>query len=140
MRPDHVLAKAGTIEWKQVLEWPTALLQGAGPLGNYIDQKLFEAGLQLVPDYRVEQIHTAVGVVSAGLALGVMSNITASALEHEGLVARELVNPSIVRPLSLAHLAERELSPAAEKLRESVMRHWHAGTVTASDARAGTRS
>jgi len=125
MRPDHPLARAKTVEWKQVLEWPTALLQGGGPLGNYLDQKLFEAGLQLVAEYRVEQIHTAVGIVSAGLALGVMSNITASALEHEGLVARELSNPSVVRPLSLAYLAERELSPATEKLREFVLRYWN---------------
>ncbi|MCZ4311944.1 LysR family transcriptional regulator [Comamonadaceae bacterium G21597-S1] len=127
LRPDHLLAKEPVLEWKRVLQEPTALLQGGGPLGNYLHQTLFEAGLKLVPEYRVDQIHTAMGIVSTGLALGVMSNITAVALAREGLVVRELVNPVVVRPLSLASLATRELPPAAVRLRESVLRHWHSG-------------
>jgi LysR family transcriptional regulator, carnitine catabolism transcriptional activator len=124
MQADHPLARQTTIEWRRLLEESIVLLQGGGPLGDYLDQSLLEAGMKLVPDYRVDQIHTAVGIVSAGLAVAVMSNITATALEREGLVARELVNPGVARPLSLAHATDRELSPAAEQLRAAVLRHW----------------
>lgn len=129
MRPDHPLAAQPQIEWHRLLKEPTALLQGGGPLGHYLDQTLFEAGLQLNPEFRVEQIHTAMGIISAGLAVGVMSNITASALAHEGLVARELIQPSVVRPLSLARLADRELAPAAQKLWDAVLLHWTDGNL-----------
>lgn len=127
LRPDHALAMEASIPWRRLVEEPTVLLQGVGPLGHYLDQLLFEAGLKLEPHYRAEQIHTAAGIVSAGLALGVMSNITASALQREGLVVRPLTEPTVSRPLSLAHLADRELSPAAERWREAVLAHWQPG-------------
>jgi LysR family transcriptional regulator, carnitine catabolism transcriptional activator len=125
MRPDHRLAKSPVVEWAQLLEEPVAVLQGGGPLARYVDERLLEAGMRLEPRYRVEQVHTAMGIVAAGLAIGAMSNITASALCREGkLVAREVVNPSMVRPLSLAHLADREVPPAADKLRQVVLKYW----------------
>jgi LysR family transcriptional regulator, carnitine catabolism transcriptional activator len=124
LRSDHRLAKEPALEWRTLLQEPVALLQGGGPLTRYLDERLLERGMQLIPEYRVEQIHTVLGIVSAGLAIGVMSNITASALCREGLVARELIEPSVVRPLSLAYLAHRELSPSAVKLRDAVLRDW----------------
>lgn len=124
MPPDHVLAREPVIEWRRFLQEPAVLLQGAGPLGHYLDQVLLESGLKLEPEYRVDQVHAAVGIISAGLALGVISNVTAVALEREGLVARELVHPTVARPLSLACLADRALSPAAERLRAAVLARW----------------
>jgi len=132
LREDHPFARERVVEWRALLQEPVALLQGGGPLTNYLDERLIEGGMQLVPEYRVDQIHTVMGIVSAGLAIGVMSNITASAVCREGLVARELVNPSVIRPLSLAYLADRELPPAAQKLRDVVLRHWTADGLTAA--------
>lgn len=126
LRPDHPLAALPEIEWRELLKEPTVLLQGVGPLGHHLDQVLFEAGLKFEPDYRADQIHTAVGLVQAGLGIGVLSNVTASALLREGLVARPLVQPVVTRPLSLAHLADRELAPAARRWRETVLAHWQA--------------
>jgi DNA-binding transcriptional LysR family regulator len=125
-RPDHPFATRPMVAWRALVREPTVLLQGGGPFGGYLDQCLLEVGLKLVPDYRVEQVHAAGGIVSAGLALGVMSNLTAVALEREGLVARPLVEPTVGRPLSLAHATTRELSPAAQRLRALVLEHWPA--------------
>lgn len=132
LSPDHPLAREPQLVWQQLMPEPTVLLQGSGPLGHYLDQCLLEAGMQLMPDYRVDQIHTAAGIVSAGLAIGVMSNITASALEKLGLVVRELHAPYVTRPLSLAHLVDRELSPAAQQLRATILERWQGGTLLKS--------
>jgi DNA-binding transcriptional LysR family regulator len=124
LRPDHPLAAQPAIEWKRLLREPIVLLQGVGPLGQHLDQTLLAAGLRLQPEYRADQIHTAYGIVSAGLALGVLSNVTAVALQREGLAVRPLVAPTVSRPLSLAHLADRELSPAAQQWRATILAHW----------------
>ena len=124
LRADHPLAALPAIEWRQLLDHRTVALQASGPFSAYMDQCLLEAGLKFTPDFRVEQIHAAGGIVAAGLAIAVMTNLTASALERDGLVARPLVAPSVSRPLGLAHLATRELSPAARALRSLVLAHW----------------
>ncbi len=125
LRPDDPLASEPVIAWPAMAGRSTVLLQGSGPLGHYLDQSLFQAGVQFSPDYRVEQIHTAVGIILAGMAVGVMSSTTATALAFEGLVVREMVEPRLSRPLSLAHLADRELSPAAQQFRACVLERWH---------------
>lgn len=122
--PGNELAAMETIEWRRLLKEPTVLLQGAGPMGSHVDTELLKAGLRFVPDYHVEQLPTAGGLIGAGFGIGVMSNLTAGALEHEGLVIRELVRPRISRPLSLVRLAGRELAPAAQRLHELVIQHW----------------
>lgn len=132
--PDHPLATTKTIEWRRVLKEKTVLLQGAGPMGSHVDTELLKAGLRFVPDYHVGQLPTAAGLIGAGFGVGVMSNLTAGALEHEGLVVRELVRPRISRPLSLVRLAGREPAPAARQLYEMVEQHWAGPRMAAAPA------
>ena len=126
LRADHPLAALPEIEWRLLLEHRLVALQASGPFSAYLEQCLLDAGMKFAPDFRVEQIHAAGGIVSAGLGIAVMTNLTASALEGVGLVTRLLTAPVVSRPMSLAHLATREPSPAARELRSLILAHWPA--------------
>jgi len=125
MRQDHPLAQYESVVWKSLLEAPIVALQGGGPMGSYVEQVLAAHGIQISPEYQVEQIHTAIGIVMAGLGICITSSVTAPAMcKGVPLVSKEVTQPRLVRSFSLAQLAGRELPPAAEKLRLSILRHW----------------
>ena len=96
-------------------------------MGVYCEGQLFDAGLRLSTTYDVEQLITVVGLVQAGMALGIMSSDSAQLMAVDGLVMRKLVKPQISRPLVLAKRAGRRLTPAATLLHETIVQHCATG-------------
>lgn len=117
---DHPLARLPVIPWEALRGEPTVVLNSGGVMSAYCDQILFQAGIRFSGTYRVEQLVAAAGLVQAGLGIGVMSGYSARLMATDGLVHRSLVEPSISRPICLASIAGRELSPAARRLRDTV--------------------
>jgi len=118
---DHPMAALPAIPWSSLRDEPTVVLNSGGVMSAYCDQVLFQAGIRFAGTYRVEQLVAAAGMVQAGLAIGVMSGYSARLMANGGLVSRPLVEPHIARPICLASMAGRELSPAAQRLRTAVV-------------------
>ncbi len=117
----HSLAAQDTIRCADLVSEPIVALNAKGPMSHYFDQILFQADLRLQRTYRVGQLVTAAGLVKAGLGLGIMSGLSARLLAGDDLVCRQLRDPQVVRPISLAQLAGRELSPAAQQFRRILL-------------------
>lgn len=120
----HALAGNDTIEWRALLKERVIRLQGTTPMVDHIDLELLKVGMRFAPEFGVEHLSTAAGLIGAGVGVGVMGDLTAATLAHEDFVVRDLVRPRIARPISLVRLAGRELSPAAMHFHDMVVRHW----------------
>jgi len=118
----HALARSRSIPWSSILQEPVARFGHRSAMGAYVDQRLFDAGLRVTVSYDVEQLTTVVGLIRAGMAVGIMSSAPARLMAADGLVMRKLSKPHIARPLVLASRAGRELSPAATLLQETILR------------------
>jgi DNA-binding transcriptional LysR family regulator len=124
----HAMARLPAIPWAALRNEPTVVLNSGGVMSAYCDQVLFQAGIRFAGTYRVEQLVAAAGLVQAGLGIGVMSGYSARAMATDGLVHLPLVEPTISRPICLASITGRELSPAARRLRDTVVNQFAQAT------------
>ena len=116
----HRFARRRALAWRDLRDEPVVALHSGGAMSTYCDQVLTESGLQLKRPYRVNQLVTAAALVQAGLGVGIVSRSSASIVASDDLRCIPLTAPRITRPISLAILSKRELSPAARLLHQAV--------------------
>jgi DNA-binding transcriptional LysR family regulator len=80
------------------------------------DRACREAGVSSLPAYETTYMSTAVGLVRAGLGVGVLPSSAVDLRIAPMLQTRPIEGPKIRRSISLVRRAGRTLSPAAEAL------------------------
>jgi DNA-binding transcriptional LysR family regulator len=71
--------------------------------------------------YEVQHLSTLIGMVEAGVGVGIVPELAMRARSAPRLVQRRLVDPDFTRTIVLVERQATELSPAAEKLKSVVV-------------------
>ncbi|CAB5512424.1 HTH-type transcriptional regulator GltC [Achromobacter anxifer] len=113
MRDDHPLAARKQVDAKVLAELRCIQLNPQAPAWLAISRQL--AAEEIFPriEQRVILLSTAFGMVQAGMGVAMLPSF-ASAQMPPGIKAVPLRNPVLDWPVSLARLANRPLSPAAQ--------------------------
>lgn len=111
--PNHVFAQKAEISWTDLLDEKLITLNGPfikglqNELPNNISSRIFN------PDYDVNFLSTALGMVRQGLGVTVCLLYAAEWVELYGLVMKPISEPVVERKFLLYTHKDRSLSPAA---------------------------
>lgn len=117
---NHPLARLKTVTWKDTVDYPFIALSATTSVRRFADTAMGQTELVIRPRYEVEQILSAVTLVSAGLGITALPSLTLAMFSHRALAMRPLVAPAIQRRLGVLTLRERTLSAPARFLLERV--------------------
>lgn len=112
-RPDHRLAARSEVRWADL---HGADVYAAGRDHEHSIQRFLppdSEAAKIRPVQIVENISTALGIAAAGLGVTFSPDYVAPFAAALGLEQRRLIDPSVVRFMSLYEPVERALSPAA---------------------------
>jgi DNA-binding transcriptional LysR family regulator len=112
-RVDHPLAANLRPRWSDLAGVPLIALRHGNGIREQIERGYAAAGLDAEPAFELDQLTTVVCMVEAGFGITVLPLYALSAFPKQSLVARPLVDPSVMREIDVAHREDRSLSPAA---------------------------
>jgi DNA-binding transcriptional LysR family regulator len=112
----HPVAKQKKITLKALCEWPLILTEKSGSLRNTFESAVEKAQFSFHMAFEVNQISTALGLVTAGLGVAILNETAVEYNQPENIAKVEIVNPPIERPISVVKRKDRTLSPAGEAL------------------------
>lgn len=125
-RDDSPFARLRAVRWADLAGQPIIALTRDSAIRRLMEIGFESAELQLAPAYEVHQIATVLGMVKAGLGIGVLPTYARSGMMAEEIVARPLTDPDIGRDIVLIHASGRSVSPAVSAfipvLRKAVRR------------------
>lgn len=119
----HPLACHSSIAWEDLKQHKLITLNGPfikgleRELPQEISSRIFN------PDYKVNFLSTALGMVRMGLGVTVCLLYAAEWVHQNGLIMRPLQNPVAVRKFVLYTHKDRSLSPAALAFKEFLVNH-----------------
>jgi len=119
---NHPLARLKTVTWRETVAHPFVALSATTSVRRFADTAMGQSEVVIRPRYEVEQIPSAVTLVSAGLGITALPTLTFAMFSHRSLVMRPLVDPVIRRRLGVLTLKERTPSAPARFLLERVAR------------------
>jgi DNA-binding transcriptional LysR family regulator len=119
-RRNHPLAKQNTVRWRDIADHPFIALSSTTSVRRFADVALGQADVMIHPRYEVEQIPSAVALVSAGLGVTALPAMTLAMFDRRGLVVREIEEPAVRRRIGVMTLKQRSLSAPARFLLEAV--------------------
>jgi len=126
--PDHPLARRRSLNWSHLRSVP--LVAAGRDHERSVAQMLvgLAADARITPVDVVDNISTALGIASQGLAATLAPAYVQVMARHFGLVQRRVVNPETVRTVCLYLPQQPSLSPAAQGFAEHLAKwlaHWH---------------
>jgi DNA-binding transcriptional LysR family regulator len=115
-RRDHPLAKARRVTWAQLADHDFISVGRNSGNRLLLDQAL--AGVSARPHavFETQHVTTMLGLVEAGLGVGVVPSMAMPGRDHPLLVSVPLVEPEITRRIGLIRRRGKSLSPAAQQL------------------------
>lgn len=114
----HPLANKPSLTWRELKNVPMIGPYASNPVREQLDFTLARHGIVLNRVYEVALPLTIVGMVEAGLGIGVMTTSVARVVKALDLTYREITQPVIEREVSLVFHPDRSLSPAAHSFCE----------------------
>lgn len=115
---DHPLAHRRELSWRDLQEVPIIGPRPDNPVREQLDFALAREGISLTRLYEVHLPLTIVGMVEAGLGVGVMTTSMARVIKALGLTLKEITRPVVKREVALVLHPDRSLSPAAQRFRD----------------------
>jgi len=133
MRKDHPLAAHEELNWGQLDGYPLVVVDRSSGNRALLDGALAKHNLRLNWFYEVTHLNTSLGLVEAGLGISVLPRLATPQEEHPYLVSRPIVDPVVTRTIGIVRRRGAQLSPAAEKFIEVLLKTWK-GEALAPDA------
>lgn len=123
MQPEDPLAQLAPvdIDWSEALAGPLVTVNPGSHMGRLCEAVLAEHGLRISDAQRVENLLTAMGLVKAGVARAVVSNLSVQGVAAAGYVYRRLANPLVTREIALVTRRGYSLPPAAQCMAEMIV-------------------
>lgn len=127
--PGCPIAARQTLSWEELAELPTIAMRRDTLIRAQIDRRLARDDKILAPTHEVSLINTALSMTAKGIGYAILPSYMLPVDQYPGLIAFQLVRPTITRQLSWIQQAGRSLSPAAlqfQKLAVRVIADTHA--------------
>jgi len=116
---EHALARRKRLRWQELKDWPLVGLMRGGGNRQLLERHLDDIALPLRPQYEAAHVAALLGLVEAGLGVGVVPSLALPA-DHPRLQAVALTEPALSRELALITPRARRLGPVAHKLLEQL--------------------
>lgn len=116
-RDDHPLAAGGPVPWAALSEMPVIALGSRSGTSRLLNAQLAARPPSPAWRHEVQHLSTLVGLLEAGLGVGIVPRMAMAGLAAHRLVARPLTAPVLARRLVLVERRGATLSPAAATLK-----------------------
>lgn len=110
-RLDHPLAKKRSLSWADLQAYPQVAVNNRSHLRQTLNEQYRGLGSEFVPAYEVAQVPTLLGLIHAGLGIGVLSESLVERASLEGLAHRKISSRSAYRSICSTVLATRAETP-----------------------------
>lgn len=111
---------ARTATWKYFADRPFIAMAAHSSVRELTDAAFIRAELVVRPLYECAQLATVGGLIAAGLGVSALPLSTRPMLDAYDLAWRPLERPRIGRQIGITYLAQRSLSPQAERVRDAL--------------------
>ncbi|WP_083749132.1 LysR family transcriptional regulator [Pelomonas sp. KK5] len=125
-RRDHPLASRSPLRWADLRDQPLLLLREGSGLRALVERCFAPIGGCPKPAMELGQVTTAMAMAAAGMGVAILPAYALRVSAIGGLAelaGLPLQAPAAAREVSLAQLAQRSLSPAAQAMREHLREH-----------------
>jgi DNA-binding transcriptional LysR family regulator len=136
---DHVLARRDRVLWRELEEIPLVGLAHESGVQHLVDFGLRSAGISPAPEYEVAFMTTALALVEVGVGVTVLPANTLPLIRGRDIAGRPLVQPTVMREISMITRHGRSLSPAAAEWRRRLQHAMGAG-IARGERRAAPQS
>ncbi|MBO9354905.1 LysR family transcriptional regulator [Bordetella petrii] len=125
---DHPLAARSNVGWADIIESDLVVRSHDSSVRQLIDAKYLQHGAILRPAYEVNHVLTALGLIAAGLGIGVMPSSILSSVNMAGMTCRHF-DPARTPywTICLTRPKTRSSPPAVESFVRMCLEHWRAG-------------
>lgn len=110
----HMLASQDSVAWADLIEFPLVLLQTGTGLRNLMGKPMQRWAKQFRIEFEVSNIQTALGLVGAGLGVSVLPAYSLARAETQGIVARPMCEPEVIREIVVLTDPAKSLPSTAE--------------------------
>jgi DNA-binding transcriptional LysR family regulator len=126
---NHVLARRDQVLWRELKDVPMVGLAHESGVQHLVDFGLRSAGISSAPEYEVAFMTTALALVEVGVGVTALPSNTLALIRGRDIAGRPLVQPTVMREISMITRHGRSLSPAAAEWRRRLQQAMSAGFV-----------
>ncbi|HEV7305555.1 LysR family transcriptional regulator [Ensifer sp.] len=116
-REDHRFAKRKSVRWAELKDETLITLAASNPLRNIVEHNLIRVVPNYRPKYEVRFSTTAISMIAAGMGVSVLPENSGQLASAVGVTTVDLIDPIVMRDVSLLQRRHHSLSPAAEHLK-----------------------
>lgn len=116
-REDHRFAKRKSVRWAELKDETLITLAATNPLRNLVEHNLLRVVPNFRPKYEVRFSTTAISMISAGMGVAVLPENSSQLASAVQVKTVDLIDPLVMRDVSLLQRRHHSLSPAAEHLK-----------------------
>jgi len=124
---DHPLSARSHVGWDDIIESDLVVRSNDSSVRQLLDGKYLQHGAILRPAYEVNHVLTALGLIAAGLGIGVVPSSLLSSVNMTGMTCRyfdEALTPYWTICISMPKT--RSSPPAAQSFVIMCLEHFHA--------------
>lgn len=123
-RRDHPLAAKKTVAWSDVEPYQLITVSRSSGNRTLLETALVRSRVKLRWFYEVTHLSTSLGLVEAGLGISVLPRLATPQGEHPIIVTRKIGKPQVSRTIGVVRRRGRQLSPAAQRFFDLLMKTW----------------
>lgn len=120
---NYQLPKRRAIDLAELCAFPVLLNSKSAELRKVLDRALLARGLNMEIKFEVLHTHTLIALVVAGMGVGILPRIALPKFTSSKMKALPIVNPTLVRSVSIISLRGQSFSPAARELTKAVRKN-----------------
>ncbi|WP_104663772.1 LysR family transcriptional regulator [Ensifer adhaerens] len=116
-RENHRFAKRKSVRWAELKDETLITLAASNPLRNIVEHNLMRVVPNYRPTYEVRFSTTAISMIAAGMGVSILPENSGQLASAVGVTTVDLIDPVVMRDVSLLQRRHHSLSPAAEHLK-----------------------
>lgn len=116
-REDHRFANRKSVRWSELKDETLITLAASNPLRNIVEHNLIRVVPNYRPKYEVRFSTTAISMIAAGMGVSILPENSGQLASAVGVTTVDLIDPVVMRDVSLLQRRHHSLSPAAEHLK-----------------------
>ncbi len=120
-RADHPFASLEAVRWSKLSGESLIGLAKDNPLRGMVDRLLTVVGAEVKTRYEVRYSTTAISMIAEGLGVAILPENSCQLTTAVNVKTILLADPVISRDISLLQLKQRMLSPAASRMKETLV-------------------